>query len=468
MTQTAVTPPSTFAARTAPLPALPRVSVRLNTFQRLMRRWAQLGPYNAGQVMQITGRPEVDKWRSAAEAAIAELGLGRPVFPTSAAGADDHAVQFHPPALIRVDEVATGLEQHVNEELNRPFSDDEIPIRFFVSPAADGSHYFGAIYNHWIADSRAMRELMQRIFVRYQSPDASPALPPLTLRQPGNYVQLFGKYVLYLPRTAALWEMLRNLRLHRHSFRINLSQPLDFRSQTICRHVAPGMIDRIHHWAKARQASVNDVFLAALGQAMGRYTAADRLSRRKKRFHFDRHRIGLGTIVDVRDWAAQSLDDVFGLYLSSYTVALDRPEQTPLEQLVATVSHDTQRIKRKNLAIRGYCALTWARFCWDLFPKTKNKALLFQKNVPQVAGISNVNMTGSWVDQRGLPPDESPAIQDYLRISPTGPLLPLVFTLTTIHDRLSLFVTYRTTAFTPAQAEGIVDDFMATLGQLGS
>ena len=472
MTQTAVTPHTPLAAPAKPPAPGAGDSVRLNTFQRLMRRWAQLGPYNAGQVMLITGRPDVDRWRAAAEAAITELGLGRPVFAADGGTADDKSVRFLPASFIPIEEVACGLEDHINEELNRPFADDELPIRFFVRTTDNGAHHFGAIYNHWIADSRAMRELMQRIFVRYQSPDGPPApLPRLTLQQPGNYAKLFGRYVLHLPRTAALWEMFRNLRQHRHSYRINLREPLDFHSQTIYRQLPPGLIERVHRWAKQRQASVNDVFLAALGQAMGKYTAPERLARKKKRFHFNRHRVGLGTIVDIRDWASQNLDDVFGLYLSSYTVALAQPEKTPVADLVGAVNTSTRRIKKANLAIRGYCALTWARFWWDRLPKAKNKALIFQKNVPQVAGISNVNMTGSWVDQ---PPatstsaDDIPMIQDYLRISPTGPLLPLVFTLTTIHDRLSLFVTYRTTAFTPQQAEGIVDDFMRILGEVGA
>ena len=37
-------------------------------------------------------------------------------------------------------------------------------------PLGEGeeTHLFGAVYDHWIADSRAMREFMQRVFVRYQ------------------------------------------------------------------------------------------------------------------------------------------------------------------------------------------------------------------------------------------------------------------------------------------------------------
>jgi hypothetical protein len=59
--------------------------------------------------------------------------------------------------------------------------------------------------------------------------------------------------------------------------------------------------------------------------------------------------------------------------------------------------------------------------------------------------------------------DTRPQILDYLRISPTGPLIPLVFTLTTIRDRLSLCVTYRTTSFHEEKLLEVVEDFLQRL-----
>ena len=50
---TAVTEP---AAPTGPV-------VRLNAFQVLMRRWSRLHPYNAGQVMRVSGTGDRDRWR---------------------------------------------------------------------------------------------------------------------------------------------------------------------------------------------------------------------------------------------------------------------------------------------------------------------------------------------------------------------------------------------------------------------
>src|SRR5205823_12743614 len=80
-----------------------------------------------------------------------------------------------------------------------------------------------------------------------------------------------------------------------------------------------------------------------------------------------------------------------------------------------------------------------------------------------LAGVSNVNLTGSWADQEGITLSGRAMVLDYFRISPAGPLAPLVFTLTTIRDRLSLCTTYRTTAFSQNQAEQIATELMERL-----
>jgi hypothetical protein len=41
------------------------IPIRLNAFQILMRRWRELYPYNAGQVMTLAGAPDFVRWVSA-------------------------------------------------------------------------------------------------------------------------------------------------------------------------------------------------------------------------------------------------------------------------------------------------------------------------------------------------------------------------------------------------------------------
>jgi hypothetical protein len=104
---------------------------------------------------------------------------------------------------------------------------------------------------------------------------------------------------------------------------------------------------------------------------------------------------------------------------------------------------------------------------WSLASAQQTRAELFRKGLPIVAGISNVNLSGSWVEHAATQSNGA-RLLDYLRVSPVGPLLPLLFTLTTIGDRLSLCVSFRTTAFSTRTAQNLVDAFMAKLLAFGA
>ncbi|MGN6369308.1 MAG: hypothetical protein ACTHN5_13695 [Phycisphaerae bacterium] len=440
----------------------PRARVRLNAFQRLMRRWSHMHPYNAGQVMEVSGVADIERWKRATQEVLGEMGLG----PATIDERDEHASFFGVPE-VAIEESGATLAAFFEEELNRPFAAGDVPVRFCVLPyvgrnGSTESHYFAAVYDHWIADSRAMRELMHRIFERYRSGETK--LAALTLEAP-SFRKLFQKHVGRLVRCAALRESLKNCWRHRRGFRINIPDPLDFHSRFLLRQMPEGLIERVHAFAKQRGASVNDMFIAVLSQTMGVYTHEQRLKRRKKKFHFPRRQVGIGTIVDIRDAASEPLDRVFNLYLSSYTVVLDQPERRDVDAVTREVASTTSRLKKSFATVKGFWAFAMARIWWDMNSSPRNRALLLHKMVPVVAGISNVKMTGSWVDRTVSARDESgkPRVLDYLRISPTGPLIPLVFTLTTIGQRLSLCVTYRTTAFSDEQAREIVGDFVERL-----
>lgn len=471
MTEVAETPPAIPAMqeedvkRAGPL-------VHLNAFQVLMRRWSRLHPYNAGQVMQISGTPDKARWKQAVEGVIRELGLGKPRFTGG-----EYAVQFLPVPDVPIEQAEnghSGLQAFFNEELNRAFAAGDLPIRFCILPgptgagAEEGSHYLAAVYDHWIADSRAMRELMHRIFDRYRSPEGT-GLPAMTL-EAAPFKKLFHSQISFLPRIQAMRESLKNIWRHRHGFRLNLRNPLDFATGFVMRELPEGLIDRLRAFAKQRQASVNDLFIAAIAQAMGTYTAPDRLKKNKKLLHFARRKLGIGTIVDIRDAASESLDQVFNLYLSSYTVLLDNPENRTADDLTRAVAAETGRIKKSLAAVRGFFALSMARFWYDVYDSQRFQASLLHKTVPVVAGISNVNMTGSWADCKAegvSAAADEPRVLDYLRISPAGPLIPVVFTLTTMRGRLSLCVTYRKTSFKDERLLGLVDDLTKRLEAAG-
>lgn len=427
--------------------------ISLNVFQILMRRWRELYPYNAGQVMTLAGAPDFLRWVSSVQKVVESTGLGTPNF----ADGDTH-VGFKKSAQIEVTSAQGDLEAHVSAEVNRPFGPNDIPVRFFIIPA-DGRYHVGVTYDHWVADSRAIRNLMQRIYLTYSQ---QPGLPDLKLPDQ-DFAALFGHHKQLRRPLAKFWASVKNYIRHRKAYRIHLNDALNFKSQTRIIHLPDGLIREVHSYAKRNKASVNDAFLAALASCMGTYTAQDRTRKHKRKlFHGQRDRIALGTIADIRDLASRPLDQVFGLYLSSYTTILKAPEERSREELLAQIASSTHRMKEKQGTIASFLGLMTTLFWWDFYPHAKDKAGLFQKNVPVAAGISNVNMTKSWVDMPTAP-EKGPQVLDYLRISPTGPLIPIVMTLTTINQRLSLCVTYRTTAFTNGQAQKIIDTFTERL-----
>ena len=120
----------------------------LNDFQKVMRQWAELAPYNCGPLMKISGAADVTRWGNAFAAALRPLGL------TSA--------ESLPIELSHVP-----LHRKVAEELNWPFASGDLPLRAYVVPGDDDSHWFGVLCDHWIADSRSLRALAQRVFAHY-------------------------------------------------------------------------------------------------------------------------------------------------------------------------------------------------------------------------------------------------------------------------------------------------------------
>ena len=76
------------------------------------------------------------------------------------------------------------------------------------------------------------------------------------------------------------------------------------------------------------------------------------------------------------------------------------------------------------------------------------EALLQTNGLPLAGGVSNVNLNGSWASEYHPAP-----LLDYVRVSPSGPMMPLVFTPTTLGSRLNFGLTCRTSVVPPERAE---------------
>ena len=401
-----------------------------NDFQTLMQRWTALGPYNAIDLIRLSGSADAARWREAIVQPMIELGFSPP---------DSIATTY--PELIA----------GVTAELNTPFAPEDVPLRFFLIEEESGSHYFGITFDHWIADSPSFRFLTRRAFENYEAPGSASKLPPLRVCEK-PFDSLFGR----ASWPAAVVESVRTYLRHSRAYRIPIHDPLNLSSGFQHMRLADGLIGHIYQFAKKMDATVNDVFLAALLQTMGDYTSAARSSKPSRLFRPGRDDVAFTTAVDLRPLANESLEDQFGCLISYFSVVVKNPEKIPMPDLTRQIAAYTKSMKADRKALRFFQGFKTSLMFWDHLKNPWQRALMMHRAVPFLGGISNVNLTDTWIGR-----DER--IVDYIRVSPTGPLIPSVFTLSTIRDRLSLCVTHRDAVFTKEQAVAIASDFARRL-----
>ena len=399
-----------------------------NEAQRMMQRWTSLLPYNSSHVLRTTGRADIERWRTAAAGPLKALGI------EAAAEITNH------PELI------SGLEV----EINRPFSAGASPLRFFAIDGNGDDHHFGVTFDHWVSDSESIRLLMQRIFSKYAG-NAASDLPPLRVAK-----RPFGNLFCRASVPAVVAESVRNYLRHRRAYRIHIPQPLDFSCGVQHLRFADGLVDRLRESSRRLGTSVNDLFLAAAAQTLGRHTARDRAARRRRTLRPARDCVALSTAMDIRPLARVPLDHEFGFFLSYYNVLVKNPETRPLPDLARHIAALTKRMKSNGRGLHFFEISKLINMYWDRCRQPDRRALMFHKLNPTLGGISNVNLTGSWVER-------DDGVLDYLRVAPTGPAVPLVFALTTIGERLSLCLTHRTTVFSSAAAAELAEDFRERL-----
>lgn len=423
--------------------------MRLNIFQQLMRSWTTLGPYNAAQAMQLGGTCDTPRWQAAIDDVIHAIGLGSPQFQGQCA-------VFSNRKTVALQVCHESLSTLSARELNTPFAPTDVPLRVCMVPEGNG-YWLLTTYDHWIADSWSIREFMRLILNVY---DGTPVERLSVLRISD---QTFNKV---FQRRSALAKPVRTLHAahryftHRQSWRFDLTDPMDFSAGCSMHALPEGTVNNLLACAKVHQCRINDIFLAAMAMVIGQLTAQNRYKLRRRWWAGGRTAVSLGSIVDIRALADEPLDQTFGLFLSSCITTFRKPETYTPPELIRRAARHTAAFKKRSGAIAAFGELAVVKYFSELYGQPRHKALFFQKNCPLLAGVSNVNLTGAWMDQCT---GAGTAVQNYVRISPVGPLLPVVFALTTFHSRLSLCLTWRKAALTDAQAAHLVDGFMKFL-----
>lgn len=417
---------------------------RLNVFQRVMRLWDVVHPYNAVQVLKLGGGADIARLGETWRAMSAALGVGKVTV---------NGVGFYHEAGDEAVRVVEGLslEDFVSQELNRPFEEERegahsfSPFRPFVLQA-DDSYFAGIVYHHWAADSASIRMLLREWFYRMYEPASARTIP---LRIPsGGYWHFFG------PGRGG-WRLndglLSTMRLTtRFSNARRVEQHIeDYEVASAIEPLPDGMIDTLRKAARRQGVKLNDVFLAATAEACAKHGIT--------RLAPGRQELALGTIVDLRPSCAEDMSDVFGLFLGFTTVVVRPQALQEWDGLLAAISRQSTWQKEGNLAqsslLRMGAAIAESRF---LSPRTWVR--FYQKHMPLAAGISNVNLGNSWAGEYHPSP-----ILDYLRFSPTGPAMPVVFTPSSLGHKSHLALTYRVKLLGAERAAAIVRTFVKRL-----
>lgn len=402
--------------------------VRYNLFQRLVRQWEKLHPYNGVQVMQLRGRVDLPLAQKSWHDALESLGLGGVEIGRGGyrhyslnGEAIHHTVKPCPPGM--------GLEAWITHELNRSFGDEEtsVPFRPFVIEDKD-TYWMGLSYQHWVADSTSIRLLMREWFVRQFEPAL--AMNQLARSARGGYLNLFGPHRLGWQAGAAMLASLRWQSQFKRARRIEdpeIFPDLTMRFKLL--DLQAGLIAPLHARARELGVTVNDIFQAAIAEACDLAVPAPR------RWH--RQDLAIGTVVDLRHRTQQELADVFDLLLG-FTGVSCRPEHfADWPTLLNAVATQSKSRKHDVVAEVSWMPILVGLVAGHLL--SSDKIMTFYRKRFSLAGaISNVNLNRCWAGRYHGDP-----LLQYVRVAPTGPMTPLVVTATTLGSSLSMGLAYR-------------------------
>jgi Condensation domain len=418
----------------------------INVFQKLMRKWEAVHPYNAAQVMKISGTPDRVALESAWRAALDTAGLGR-------LHISDNRYGFQPlngTTGACVNHCAGPLTEYISAEMNRPFAETApTPLRPFV--IAEGDYYFaGVVYQHWVADSVSVRTLLKDWFVRVYDPAAA--------RKQAMRLPASGYWNSIGPKSGG-WRIAESfLGLARRHTRLRRVQKIE--STALSNHrtefqlfPAPtGLIGQLKNVARQRGVKLNDIFLAAMAEACSLHVPLQRRGQRTD--------LAVGSIVDLRPFCPSDLSETFGLFLG-FTNVVCRPEDLrDFDRLLQNVSRQTRLQKTTGVAP---ASLMWMGAAMAIGQLSRPEELyhFYRKELPLAGGISNVDLSKGWM-AKYYP---SPLLQ-YVRVSPTGPMTPLVLTTTTLGETFHVGLTHRVGLLSKSVAEEIAAGFLARLGNL--
>jgi hypothetical protein len=423
---------------------------RLNAFQLSMLEWNDLHPYNAVHVVRIPERLDVERLRTIIRRTLEGKGLTGLKVDRRAGTYEYHGGPADAGLKIAGGSAPTsiGFTEELEHQLNTPFSysGQFTPFRCLAFPKAD-AFSLGLVYFHPIADAESIVFLLKDMVDAYRG-TSEPQSGDSFERYPGRRDNLLRSHPLALARKlASLPSSVRSMRL---ACRPNYRDFGDGQNKLTMFSLTESVLGRMVETAKALKVTLNDLFLAMLTKAVS-LLAPDRAhSARRKN-------LAIGCIVNTRRDLRLDGPSKFGLFLGSFVVHHAAPAGIGVADLARDIGRQTGSIKQKQLYLGAALELSFGRLMVSLFSERRRRKL-YQKHYPLWGGLTNMNLNTLWPQ-----PDETRRL-DYFRAVCTGPVTPLVASITTVGRAANVSLTYRSTVFGAAEIERVKACFLDPVG----
>lgn len=378
-----------------------------NVFQRLARTWDAVHPYNAAQACRVAGlffqADALVAWTSV----MRDLGFE---LTGETFGVECLPDDFH-------------LSRHFTRELNRPFTDAS-PFRPFLQRAGN-STWFGVVYRHAVADSVSIRGVIHAWLARLGAIAAGqrPARP-----SPCRSRDVLARWREDWRLDETILRLLRRYGENRRVRKIHTFGRLEYPVRVRLLSAPPGIALGLLAYARGRRVTVNDVCLAALARACHRLVPAQQRPGRDD--------LAVSSIADLRPGLDARTRDSFGCLLGFTTTVCRRHDLDDWDRLLGRVAAQSAVQRRAGVGPASVLWMLAAEFASRFTPPGRVYDF-YRKEIPLAAGISNVKLNGTWVD-------DDARVLDYVRVSPTGPIVPVALAVTSWRAEMRLALTYRT------------------------
>lgn len=426
---------------------------KLHMFQKTMLLWDKFHPYNAVHVVRIPQPLDLPRLTSIIQQQLEKNHLTgftldrtqkRFSYQGGTAVVDIKVVE-------QKKEISAVLDNEIERQINTSFPTEGVitPFRFFVVKE-DHVFYLGLVYLHIISDAEGIVYLLKNIVnahMNKNTADDHVSLQhyPFTLRHMLQFnLKHLMSWLLTLP--SYIFDV-------RGSCRVNCSDIDNYNISFSHVTLEPSQFHALVKASKKWGVTINDIVIAILLLSIAPF-ASKRLSlpRRKK--------ISVASIVNIRKDLPIDIQWPFGLYLGSFMVSHTVPQGITLDHLAKDIHKQTVKIKKHKLYLRSFMEQLLALTLIPHFSPKRQKQF-YAKYYPLWGGISNMNLNSLW-DQS----IEKNRI-DYLRAVSTNPVVPLVFSITTVNDTVNVGISFKEAVFSRADYERIIKDISTYINTIG-